>query len=128
MDTQCIHIDLSQHPELWTVGHEYDFGGGLYGQRFQVTQTFTAINTTNVFTIISGNVKRIINAGGDFEYVSNVRLNFPYCDTANISTNGGIFSMPQVDQGDLKIYGKTNSASALTFKYDVWFLYEKTSS
>ena len=51
---------LLTRPDLWTPGTEYDFGGGLYGQRFVRT---TATATVTQYILQSG-VSKIVSYGG----------------------------------------------------------------
>lgn len=51
---------LLTRPDLWTPGTEYDFGGGLYGQRF-VRTTATAVSTQY---ILQSGVSKMVSYGG----------------------------------------------------------------
>ena len=117
---------LLSRPDLWTVGTEYNFGNGLYGQRLQPTIIHTATGTGIITATGITGVNKIVNFGGDFQYASTVRLCVPYCDYNNESgSSKAIFAMPQVANGEINIYTKTNSASNLTWNFDIWFLYKK---
>lgn len=117
-------ISRVNRPDLWVVDTEYDFGGGLYGKRTQKTVTHASTTVGVVTPLGMTGVQRIVSFGGDFDYTSNVRLCVPYCDIS--SSSAWIFAMPQIAaDGEIKMYSRTNSSSALTWQFDVWFLYKK---
>jgi hypothetical protein len=54
--------NLIDRPDQWIVGTEYDFGGGLYGQKFVGNTPTTATTWTTIFAGIGQ--QKIIEMGG----------------------------------------------------------------
>ena len=121
-----IGSDFILKPNIWVVGTEYNFGDGLFGQRFQ--GNVTANGQVRVYTILDaslGNIN-IIKQGGnvffinanDYGSVVNViaQLNYNnpwnYNNLASVSTKGLVFE-------NSCYYTRTNAP------YDIWVLYTK---
>lgn len=57
-------------PHLWTVGVEYNFSDGSFGQRF--TGTITAIAQAGLNVLLLNTPYRILDAGGSWRCSNNV--------------------------------------------------------
>ena len=121
---------LINRPDLWTVGTEYDFGGGLYGMRKKLTlpsnsHTPGTDMTTAQFLPKNGNSYRIFDWGGYLEKPGAWRLALPYnhqyagnstCMYANTYGTGEILLQYN--------YGLANASSDSTA--DIWCIYTKS--
>jgi hypothetical protein len=113
-------------PDLWTPSIEYDFGNGLYGQRFSGGYAITA----NTYAIIGLTYlplnSKIIECGGyinqnnnDFQQQLGGSRNGP--NNANYQTNTLNFDP---DNGVLHLFMYDNTSSSNNL-YNVWVKYTK---
>lgn len=109
--------NFMNRPDLWTVGTEYDFGEGLYGQRY--TGTLSVTTTATAYSIDDNfDGTHFICCGGDVYFSSfGVSLQFPFSDP-------GTYLQLQINSG-LKITAKAYNNSS--FPYDIWVLYTKAT-
>ena len=130
--------NLIDRPDLWTVGTEYDFGDGLYGQRFTgaVTTGTTAAtkfgqNTYMIYTNLinpGSTTLKIVDDGGNLSTSGNTggyKLgeifygtadNYLICASALIKNNGA--------NNPLMLYVHSSLSNQL-FNYDIWVKYTK---
>lgn len=131
---------LLTRPDLWTPGTEYDFGGGLYGQRFTGTITTTGSGTmfSGVKTIDSSLTNaHIVDSGGVWDRTpkgsnySQYPLGHSY--TA-LATSGSTTVVSVVMTSWLDVVQSGTRAGlnfcvvdngASTTNYDVWCTYTK---
>ena len=122
---------LVSRPDLWTVGTEYDFGGGLYGQRFSGTFGSPTGSSPRLGYIYDTNVSmsKIVNSGGTFtyelynvEYTINASSTFMNTD-ATMQTAGSLIISTTFN--GLRIQLFTRLAYSALPKYDIWVLYKK---
>lgn len=128
---------LLTRPDLWTPGTEYDFGGGLYGQRFTGTITTTGSSTmfsglkildsslTNAHIVNSGGVWDMTPKGSNY---SQYPLGHSYTalETSG-STTVVMTSWLDVVQSGTRAglnFCVIDNAAATT-NYDVWCTYTK---
>lgn len=112
--------ELINRPDLWVVGTEYDFGGGLYGQRYAGTESYSqnVIKTTVLdasLTALSG----ILAFGGSITYNTYQQLALPYMD------NSVQFVVQSIPNTGLCLIGKTTESGKNNVPYTVWALYKK---
>jgi hypothetical protein len=124
-DEQMIYSSLINRPDKWIVGTEYNFGDGLYGQRFTGSHSIT---TDGVGSEISTNVSNVIyinsyggtsktdlniNPVGTISYMSNINNHISvYPRIINInSTNNLVIAI--------------NYSAIETVNYDLWVKYIK---
>lgn len=114
-----------QKPNTWTVGTEYDFGDGVYGQRFTGTYTAAANADANAYTdkkLSNISIESILNHGGWFDNGSGVKIAISG-SAAGQSTNYRASEILYSSEG---LILKTFSSVARTnAPYDVWVLYTK---
>lgn len=111
------------YPNTWTPGVEYDFGNGLYGQRF--TGTSTGNNYQHDVTVTtSGARPNIINWGGTIQ--------ISVSDLNKISANPGYMwsTSDYLLPGIVSILNKVRfqvscSSGHANIPYDVWVKYTK---
>jgi hypothetical protein len=102
-------------PDLWTTGLEYDFGGGLYGQRFTgtITETGGVPNETGIGAVtLSG----IVSCGGYFYDGASICC-FPFSHTNPVMAS-------LYFNGNMKLFTVSNSQRTAA-PYDVWVTYRK---
>lgn len=121
---------LLTRPDLWTPGTEYDFGGGLYGMRKQLTlptNTHTPVTDMTYIQFLpkNGNDYHIFNWGGNLYKPGSWRLALPYNH--------------QVAGNSTCMYADTGGSGAINFQYnygvaqggtsntiaDIWLTYTK---
>ncbi|MDR2889706.1 MAG: hypothetical protein LBV33_07700 [Lachnospiraceae bacterium] len=109
-------------PDLWTVGTEYDFGAGLYGQRF--TGAITATTETNIITILNdSDVLAICDFGGTYNNGLGSDLGFGSTYASNRSS---ITESNAVSIKDKRLYITTCCITQRTnAPYDIWIKYTK---
>ena len=112
---------LINRPDLWTPGTEYDFGGGLYGQRVTGTITVAANTASNItlFTATAG--AKLVDCGGNLVYNSNgdfMQLGY----NQDTSYRSGLYGY--VANGEFKLHSQTSGART-NAPYDIWVTYTK---
>lgn len=116
---------LLTRPDLWEVGTEYDFGGGLYGRRFTGTITVAA-NTTDT-RVIANNIgsPRLVSFGGDFAYDNDLNtLQLGYSQVDNNSFCGSLYTHSNTGGGEIRLVTKTSYVRT-NAPYDIWCTYTK---
>ena len=117
-------LELMNKPNLWVVGQEYDFGDGVYGQRFTGNVAHAGKGTRDV-NLISG-IANMISSGGYWDRGVNktkVPVNASIIDSG--ATSGVIAISCTLNQinSDLTVRFLNNSAGTST--YDIWVKYTK---
>ena len=117
-------LELMNKPNLWVVGQEYNFGDGVYGQRFTGNVAHTGKGTRDV-NLISG-IANMISSGGYWDRGVNktkVPVNASIIDSG--ATSGVIAISCTLNQinSDLTVRFLNNSAGTST--YDIWVKYTK---
>lgn len=113
-----------EYPNTWTPGVEYDFGNGLYGQRFTGTYSLSAKQwkSINLSTLIPSS---IIDYGGTIQqstWFNTLPLSYIGTDGA-LQSEATIWYDPSNNTGlTVSIYF---SAAQSNSKYDVWVKYTK---
>jgi len=115
---------LLNRPDLWTVGTEYHFGGGLYGQRFTgnlSTTTTTAWATIDSSSHWKNTTFKIFGIGGTIIRTGsgNAHAPFPYNDGT------GLYQPFFGDSSGSKFMIQHKDSSTSTNPYDVWVTYTK---
>ena len=117
---------LINRPDLWTVGTEYDFGGGLYGKRLKGTATGTNLLGGNII-ICSGVAKtaQVINKGGMVDMSGTAGTN--WYDINGVWNSGDWFRPLATNTSQvLRFYCANNQGiTSGNIQYDVWFTYTK---
>lgn len=111
---------LVSRPDLWVVGTEYDFGNGLYGQKYTGTTSLIA-NQVKVVVLDSSltNIELLYDVGGSVEYNSKQFLALPYLDTTVQ------FIIQTTSSNGLFLYARTSESGKNNIPYTVWALYKK---
>jgi hypothetical protein len=120
-----LSVDMTFfRPDKWVVNHKYDFGDGLYGQRFTgvISQ---AINYPGAIAIGKlTNTAKIIDVGGWWQSGGDNRIAI-----GNSFTNSDIGSAvyltgtnPNFDDDQLLLWTLSN-ATRTNAPYDVWIKY-----
>jgi hypothetical protein len=114
--------DLMNKPNLWVPGVEYDFGDGVYGQRYTGTITVDANVRSEIYINDAGNVDTIVSCGGSIEMAPNKhKFMVGVYDINGFST--GMFTY------DGKVAIESVSPVIRSgYAYDVWLTYTKTNS
>ena len=117
---------LLNRPDLWEVGTEYHFGGGLYGKRISGTMnTTTGVPSyTTIYANFNGNV---VSYGGSIRRSVGGNWDFAIpCSYKNSTTvmTGGIATQLSGNVRTLVFYF-TDSADMSNVPYDVWVTYKK---
>lgn len=120
-------LELMNKPNLWVVGQEYDFGDGLYGQRFTGSVTHTAKHTAQDVVLTSTIPDLLISSGGKWNRgTTNWTLSIGQISPVSTSTSGDIdlSSAVVIDpkRGLLVRFYNNNSQ---TSTYDIWVKYTK---
>ena len=115
---------LLTRPDMWEPNTEYDFGGGLYGQRFtgtidvqpnMVTKVLASTGFDNAsFVQYGGHLKRSIISGS-----YSFAIPTAYYETGNV-----ISCTLSISGGQLQMHEKDN-ATQNGVPYDVWVTYKK---
>lgn len=116
---------LLTRPDLWTPGTEYDFGGGLYGQRFTGTYACSAASSswnqppTALFKLLStSKAYHIIQQGGGAARANGTF--FPLVGTDSDANLALAFWC-----GADGIYLRARDNNTNTNNYDIWCTYTK---
>lgn len=116
---------LLSRPDLWTPNTEIDFGGGLYGCRYQgtITKTFNIPARVNLRPAGSTPI-HLVNWGGEYELDSSTHETFA-CGSTRTTLNyqNGIDNMSP-NGGEVN-FCSTSGAARTNSPYDVWLLYTK---
>jgi hypothetical protein len=122
-DEEMINTALINRPDKWIVGTEYNFGDGLYGQRF--TGSFNISSTSPDYTGNLANATRLIQYGGDY-YDANVSDSGRLIIGTNYNNSHyhALIIFVHRSTNQLRIAFSTNSTTG-TWNYDVWCKYIK---
>lgn len=118
---------LENYPNTWEPNVEYDFGNGLYGQRFTGSVTHTATHTTQDVVLTSTIPDSLISSGGKWNRGSTYwTLSIGQTTPLAISTNGDIdlLSAIAIDHTRGLLVRFYNNV-AQTSTYDIWVKYTK---
>ena len=121
---------LLSRPDLWDVGKEYDFGGGLYGIRVSGSVTLTANSQYNLNVVNVGSAGKFVNCGGYWQ--ASISSSNPYKYPlvamwgANPVTNIQV-TCPWISDNDhnLKVAFMATQGQEGSHAYDFWFTYTK---
>lgn len=108
---------LINRPDLWEVGKEYNFGGGLYGIR--ATGTTTTPATSSGFALTSGQIGNITQ---DTPIVNNGGFGRVSSDASSGWTIHGV----TVERDNKIGLPQLWTSSSVNVNYDIWFLYKKS--
>ncbi|MDR1300751.1 MAG: hypothetical protein LBK50_03540 [Candidatus Nomurabacteria bacterium] len=120
-------------PDLWTAGVEYDFGGGLYGQRFIGSISGAAYAGINE-TLMSGPVSYVISSGGWWDcnrQAANqqrwIMAGQGYAVYGGSGTTGHVFTsvISVTNEGVLNFHTVSAADRTNGAPYDVWVTYKK---
>ena len=123
---------LLNRPDLWEVGTEYHFGGGLYGIR--KTGTITAASDERVWTAIvatsSGNLPSIVDSGGWIKWGDEGTHDYKYSINSTLTGLAGwgntLGAWSVMRTGDTQIaLWNTSGLPRTNAPYDVWVTYTK---
>ena len=118
---------LISKPNTWTVGTEYNFGDGVYGQRF--TGEITATANTGVHELLTEDWQityTIVDAGGSYVIGTNTN---PWVGWVPLmSSNSSYYHLISYNTGTpikgLDFLTKTDMLRT-NAPYDIWILYTK---
>lgn len=119
--------ELMNKPNTWVVGQEYDFGDGVYGQRFTGSVTHTATHTTQDVVLTSTIPDSLISSGGKWNRGSTYwTLSIGQITPVATSTSGDIdlLSVIAIDYTRGLLVRFYNNV-AQTSTYDIWVKYTK---
>ena len=127
------HNILLNKPNLWEVGKEYDFGDGVYGQRFTGRITVNAKVGSDVILTDSISNVNPVSIGGWIAWDSNdgSKTNRVPINTAEGNNSSPIEAILYFNDAagangiHLHSYSFRNRTNA---PYDIWILYTKASS
>jgi hypothetical protein len=106
--------------DTWNANVEYDFGGGLYGQRF--TGAISGDKDAVIDTTLIPNIS--ISYFGDFGGIvwdsAGRRFPLPYYHSAI-----GYTAIANDGSGGLRLSSKIDYANRTNAPYDVWVTYKK---
>lgn len=114
-------------PNLWEPGKEYDFGDGVYGQRFTGSVTHTAAHTPQDIVLTSTIPDSLISSGGNWKRGSS-KWTLPIGQISAVAVSDRIYidlsSTIVIDskRGLLVIFYNNG---AQTSTYDIWVKYTK---
>lgn len=121
---------LLTRPDLWQVGTEYDFGGGLYGQRFKGTTTGNSLSSGGL-ALVSGVAKtaQVKNKGGMVDMSGTAGTNWYDINGGWGQGAGTDYFLPLVTNTSqvIRFYCKNNQGITTgTIQYDIWITYTKS--
>lgn len=116
---------LLTRPDLWEVGVEYDFGGGLYGQRF-TADSFTPLA---IVEYVEG-VSNIVNSFGTVQITSGdtkIALPFSTVNQSDSNCTYPYFSIRDIvnGKGTLSITSGALRSTQVGNGWDAWATYTK---
>ena len=124
-------ISLINRPDLWVVGTEYNFGNGLYGQRFSGTFGSPTGSSPRLVYVINTNVSvtKIVSVGGEFTYNTN-NNSYVIGATATLMHSDATIQTAPSFVASTSLNGLIiQLMTRLTFdalpQYDIWVLYKK---
>ena len=105
---------LLTRPDMWEPDTEYDFGGGLYGQRFTGTHSTAGASAKQLLA----SVNKIVNQGGQIKCPSWVTAPCPFGWGSNF------YGMAFIDTSN-KLMFNVKTQTTETATYDIWVTYKK---
>ena len=116
-------LELMNKPNTWVAGQEYDFGDGIYGQRFTGSVTHTATNTYKDITLLTTRPSTLISSGGNW-YRGTNNFTMTIGQTAMKNSNDIIFGS-FVYAGPAGLCVRFFNNDPMTSTYDIWVKYTK---
>lgn len=122
-------VSMINKPNLWEPGKEYDFGDGVYGQRYIGTykSNATKYQMTQIVLETTWSGYQIIQCGGGIQYEPNGVLQLGFSgnnqDGERNTFSTGLYGFRGSTLGVNVQIAQVNQ----TYSYDVWLLYTKTS-
>jgi hypothetical protein len=115
------HAVSLNRPDLWQPGMEYDFGQGLYGQRWIGTITASGYSDTTTLLGTIEVVTGFYSIGGWYQHADGAKSTIPsvfesasYRASIYIPLGGGIVALKTINP-----HARTNAP------YDIWITYTK---
>jgi len=105
---------LLTRPDMWEPNTEYDFGGGLYGQRFTGTLSTAGASAKQLLASVS----KIVDQGGQIKFPSWVTAPCPFGWGSNF------YGMAFIDTSN-KLMFNIKAQTTETATYDIWVTYKK---
>ncbi len=120
---------LLTRPDLWTPGTEYDFGGGLYGQRFKGTTPASSLSSGGI-VLVTGVAKtaQVKSKGGMVDMSGTAGTNWYDINGGWSPASSGTPFYPLVTNTSqvLRFYCANNQGyTSQTVQYDIWITYTK---
>jgi hypothetical protein len=118
---------LFARPHLWTPDVEYDFGEGLFGQRFVGSITATSnYHSTLTLAVLDASVK-LLDAGGRWRAATDITLGSLFKNGTSADTSCGLrINIDSTDSpfGTLLLQTITPTPRN-DAPYDIWIRYTK---
>jgi hypothetical protein len=121
-------VDLTNRPDLWAVGVEYDFGNGLYGARFTgTTPTYAAGSRTTIQLGAALGIPattKVVATGGYWTYGTDGTLIVGQTiidDGLGIAYSTGVGKQ----NGQNSFYAIFGGKNVAVGTYDIWVKYTK---
>lgn len=105
---------LLTRPDMWEPNTEYDFGGGLYGQRFIGTHSTAGASAKQLLA----SVNKIVDQGGQIKCPSWITAPCPFGWGSNF------YGMAFIDSSN-KLMFNVKTQTTETATYDIWVTYKK---
>lgn len=118
---------LMMKPNLWTPGVEYDFGDGVYGQRFKGTKTGNELAGANNLVTGVAKTAQVLNSGGMVDMSGTAGTNWYNTSGVWDSGSGGVYRPLFTNSNQtLQFYCKNNQGITTgNIQYDIWMIYTK---
>lgn len=121
-------LELMNKPNLWVAGQEYDFGDGIYGQRFTGNVTPAAANKAKEILLTSTIYSNIIESGGMWNRGKG-KFSLPIggisSTTGSIELMSSIYTKNNVGGTTSGLYAAFLDNGVSTTTYDIWVKYTK---
>jgi hypothetical protein len=132
-DEEMINTALINRPDKWIIGQEYNFGDGLYGQRFSgyVTGNAGEFNSKTLYGPDLA-LNEMVSCGG-WMNIGNPNKVLIGCSSDNGSWNTGVsivdHEYTNIEQRDCITIGCklyiTQTVDSPNNRYDIWIKYTK---
>ncbi len=118
-------LGLMMKPNLWEVGVEYDFGDGVYGQRFKGVKTGNQLAGANDLVTGVAKTAQILNSGGMVDMSGTAGTN--WYNTSGVWDGSSAYRPLFTNSGQkLQFYCKNNQGITTgNIQYDIWIIYTK---
>lgn len=119
---------LENYPNTWSPGVEYDFGNGLYGQRFTGSVTTTAANKAKEVKLTSDVYSNIIAFGGIWNRGTgkfSLPIGIISSTSGSVELISAIYVKNNVSSSTDGLYASFLENGANTTTYDIWVKYTK---